>query len=359
MRHSRIITGSFFRIIAFALLMTAVALTQSQAQKFVVKALPLPGAAGLVTLDYFAYDPETGQLWVPGGNTGKVDVIDTTTDQIKVVDGFSVAQVEFRGKPRTMGPSSIARGDGVVYIGNRGNSKICAVNSRTLKPGECMQFAPPSAGLAAAPDGLIFIRPTKEVWATSGAPPVGVPAADKSIQILTSSRGGHLSRAGKIPLPGSAEGYAVDQHHSRFYTNIEEAGQTVAIDVHKRTIVSSWHSCEDPSGVAVDAKRGFVFVACRDHVIVLDSNHSGRTVGSINTGVGLDNIDYSERDGLLYAAAAEAALLTIARVDDQGTPTAVAIVPTRKGVRSVVAGPKGSAYLIDPLDGSILKVTPK
>jgi hypothetical protein len=350
---------SFLLVIALVLLTTAVASAQSQAPKFEVKAVRLPGAAGLVTLDYFAYDPVTGQLWVPGGNTGKVDVIDTATDQIRAVEGFSVVQVEFRGKPRAMGPSSIAMGGGVAYIGSRGDSKICAVFSKTLKMGECMQFAPPSAGLAAAPDGLIFVRPTQEVWATRGAPPVGVPAADKSILILSASQGGHLSRAGKIPLPGSAEGYAVDEHHGRFYTNIEEAGQTVAIDVHKRAIVSTWRSCEDPSGVAVDGKRGFVFVACRDHVIVLDSNHDGRTVGSIATGMGLDNIDYSERDGLLYAAAAEAAQLTIARVDDKGIPTPVAVVPTTKGARSVVAGPNGSAYLIDPYGGSILKVTPK
>jgi DNA-binding beta-propeller fold protein YncE len=164
---------------------------------------------------------------------------------------------------------------------------------------------------------------------------------------------------GKIPLPGSAEGYAVDKYHDRFYTNIEETGQTVAIDVHKRAIVSSWHSCDDPSGVAVDGKRGFVFVACRDHVIVLDTNHDGKTVGSVSTGMGLDNIDYSETDGLLYAAAAEAAQFTIARVDGKGVATVVATVPTRKGARSVVAGPRGSAYLIDPYGGAILKVTPK
>lgn len=103
-----------------------------------------------------------------------------------------------------------------------------------------------------------------------------------------------------------------------------EAGQTVAIDVRKRTVVSTWCSCDDPGGRAVESKRGFVFVACRNHVIVSDTVHDGRVVGSIATGGGVDNIDYVVDTGLLYAAAAEAAQLTVARFDDNGKPTHLA-----------------------------------
>jgi len=48
--------------------------------------------------------------------------------------------------------------------------------------------------------------------------------------------------------------------------------------------------------------------------------------------------------------------LTVARIDDSGRPTLLALVPTAKGARSVVAGASESAYLIDPLGGRILKV---
>lgn len=346
-------------VIAFLLICAlGVAAQDSSPLKFTLKPLLLPGGNGLITLDYFAYDQHTGRLWVPAGNTGSVDVIDTSTDQIRRVDGFAVAQVEFRGKSRPMGPSSVSIGDGVVYIGSRADSKICTIDARTLKTVECIAFAPASAGLASAPDGLIYIAATRELWATSGAPPVGIPAADKALKILSASKALHLEPAGKIPLPGSAEGYAVDNQHGRFYTNLEETGQTVAIDVRKRAIVSTWRSCDDPSGVAVDSKLGFVFVACVDHVIVLDTAHDGRVVGSLSTGAGLDNIDYSEDQGLLYAAAAKAAELTIARIDNRGKPTTVAVIPTVEGARSVVAGANGCAYLIDPFAGRILKVAP-
>ena len=77
------------------------------------------------------------------------------------------------------------------------------------------------------------------------------------------------------------------------------------------------------------------------------------------TGAGVDNIDYDEDSGLLYAAAGDAAQLTIARVSDTGRPTITALVPTTRGARSVVAGPNGCAYLIDPVGGRILRVEPK
>lgn len=343
---------------AWAVLVVLVPLACAATLEFKVKPLPLPGSHGSAMLDYFAYDRDTGLLWVPAGDTASVDVIDTTTDQIRRIEGFAIAQVEFRGKPRMMGPSSVALGDGVAYIGSRADSQICVIDARTLKLDNCIAFAPASKGLASAPDGLIYIAATKELWATSGAPPVGVPAAEKAIKILSASQPTKLVQAAQIALRGSAEGYALDNGHGRFYTNLEETGQTIAIDVRERKVVATWRSCDHPSGVAADRSRGFVFVACSDHVIVLDPSHEGKVVGSVVTGAGVDNIDYASESGWLYVAAQDAAQLTIARIDDSGDPVVLARVPTAKGARSVVAGGNGRAYVIDPLAGQILKVEP-
>lgn len=48
-------------------------------------------------LDYLAYHHTGPLLWVPAANTGSVELIDTTTDQFKRVEGFSI---ELRGKLR-------------------------------------------------------------------------------------------------------------------------------------------------------------------------------------------------------------------------------------------------------------------
>src|SRR3982074_1391933 len=136
------IWNSGFLAVLILFSVSVAAAQETGSRKFTVKPLPLPGASGLVMLDYFAYDHSSRLLWVPAANTGGVIIIKTTTDQIKRVEGFSVAQIEIRGKLRPMGPSSVAIGDGVVYIGSRADSKICIVDGRTLKLGACIASPP-------------------------------------------------------------------------------------------------------------------------------------------------------------------------------------------------------------------------
>jgi DNA-binding beta-propeller fold protein YncE len=324
-----------------------------------LKPISLPGASGVVALDYFAYDQSTGKLWVPASNTGNVDVIDENSDAVSQVTGFKTGEVELRGRKITLGPTAVSIGDGVAYIGNRGDSSLCVIDAQNLKRGESLQVAPPSAGPASAPDAVVYIGATKELWITTGAPPIGVPSAEKAIQVFDASEPHHLKFKLKIPLDGSAEGYAVDNQRGVFYTNIEEAGKTVAIDVRSHKAVSTWKVHDDLQGLALDSARGFLFVACGDHVVSLDVAHGGRVVDSLVTGPGLDNIDYSPDQKLLYAAASITATLSIIEVGDDGKFRLKALVPTVKGARGVVAGKGETAYLIDPAEGRILKVTHK
>jgi DNA-binding beta-propeller fold protein YncE len=329
-------------------------------QDFMVKKLELPDANGLVVLDYFAYDDRHARVWVPAGNLGVVAVIDGVTDKITTIGGFHTGEVELFGKKRVMGPSSVSIGDGVVYIGNRGDSTICVINAATLTLVGCRPIADPAAGLAAAPDAVVYVATTKELWVTTGAPPLGVPAADQSLLILDASDPKRLKQKRKLALGGSAEGYVVDEKRGLFYTSLEERGETVAIDVRRKQIVSRWRSgCDEPHGIALDKARRLLFVACADRVIALDAAHESRVLGSIPTGDGLDNIDYSASEKKVYAAASIVGTLTIASVDDHGGMIAVATVPTVKGARSVIAGKGSTAYLIDPVGGSILKVGPQ
>src|SRR5437762_1182563 len=228
--------------------------------------ISLPGASGVVALDYFAYDRATGKVWVPASNTGNVDVIDESSDAVSQVTGFKTGEVELRGRKITLGPTAVSVGDGVVYIGNRGDSSLCVIDALTLKREECLQVAPPSAGPGAAPDVGVYVAATKEVCIRTGAPPIGVPSADKAIQVFDVSEPRHLKLKLKIPLDGSAEGYAVDNQRGLFYTNIEEAGKTVAIDVRYHKVVAEWKVHDDLQGLTLDSARGFLFVACGDHV---------------------------------------------------------------------------------------------
>jgi DNA-binding beta-propeller fold protein YncE len=322
-----------------------------------LKPISLPGATGPVALDYFAYDRATGKLWVPASNTGSVDVIDEATDAVSQVTEFQTGEIERHGHKITVGPTAASIGDGVVYIGNRGNATLCVIAAQTLERGECV---PASSDHSVTPDGVVYVAKTKELWITTRPVSSATVDAAKALQVFDASDPRHLKWKTKIPLENLAEGYAVDNERGLFFTNVEETGTTVAIDVKKHKIVAKYRpGSSERQGLALDNTRRFLFVACGDHVVSIDAGHGGTVIDSITTGPGLDNIDYSADAKLLYAAASQPASLTIAEVDDHGKFHLRATVPTVKSARGVVAGKGETAYLIDPAEGRILKLTHK
>ena len=346
---------------AAGLLVISVALTVLAADpttpNYEIKPIVLPDANGPVTLDYFAYDPATRKLWLPASNLGSVAVIDEKTDAVSQITGFKTGEIERRGQKRIVGPTSATIGDGVVYTGNRGDATVCVIDAKTLERGECV---PASPDHSITPDGVVYVAATKEVWInTRPATAANVDPA-KSLHVFDATDPRHLKWKAAIPLENLAEGYAVDNKRGLFYTNVEEIGATLAIDVRTKKIVSKWNpGSTEVGGVALDSGRGFLFVACGDHVVNLDAAHDGKVLDSIQTGAGVDNIDYSTEEKILYAAAGQAATLTIAEVGDDGKFHLKATVPTVKGARTVVAAGNETAYVIDPAEGKILKVSPK
>src|SRR3954467_2368588 len=92
------------------------------------------------SMDYLIYEPANHRLWVPAGNTGNVDVIDTATGKVTPIAGFATRPATKPGRPN-MGPSSATVGEGVVWVGNRGDNKVCELDARTLEKRRCVQLA--------------------------------------------------------------------------------------------------------------------------------------------------------------------------------------------------------------------------
>jgi DNA-binding beta-propeller fold protein YncE len=281
-------------------------------------------------MDYIAYDPSTNSVWVPGGNTAAVDVVDAATNKVRQIPGLPTSEVEFRGGKRVLGPTAVSVGEGVVYIGNRGDSTVCAFNSVSLARGAC-------GHLDSMPDGVVYVAPTKEVWVTT--------PRDKSIRVLD---GKTLEQKAKLVFEGNPEGYAVDAKRGRFYTNLEDQDRTLAIDLKTQKTVATWNpSCgkEGPHGLGIDVNAGHLFVACSTLAEVLDAGRDGVVLSKVDTGDGVDDIHYVPATRLLYVGAGGAGKLTIVHADENGHLTVVAQVPTQAGARNGVVSKNGTVYL--------------
>jgi hypothetical protein len=312
-----------------------------------VRAISLPGApASGVAMDYLAYDRSHHRVWVPAGNAGSVDVVDTIQGNVTRIDGFPTSEIERNGKTRIVGPSSATVGDGYVYVGNRGDSSVCAIEAESLRKGSCVK-------LDSTPDALAYVRTTKEVWATT-------PKTD-SIAIIDAANGGNLRMRTEVRLDGAPEGVAVDDWRAVFYTNLEDKDRTLTLDLWSKKVTGDWPaSCGEggPKGLAVDRSLKFVFLACSDRVKSLDANHDGKELSAIDVGAGVDDIAYLEARRELYVGAAKAAKLTIATVDVRGRLGVEAAIATAPGARNAVVTDDGVVYLTDSAEGKLLVVSP-
>ena len=236
-------------------------------------------------------------------------------------------------------------GEGVVWIGNRGNNQLSGYDAKTLAPRGVIQ-------LPTMPDGLAYARSTHELWATT--------PGDKTITI-TQVDGKIPGPLATIKLDGSPEGYAVDDGRGLFYTNLEDKDRTLVIDIKTRKVVSNW-----PAGCGAEGPRGWPSTpptggssspaptACKRSIW----RTTEKFLAGITTGAGVDNPAYDAARRLLYIAAGADSEMVIAHVDDTGVPRKIASVPTAKGARNPVLDARGNVYVEDSSGGRLLVVEP-
>ena len=326
-------------IVALGAMPVVLHAADAQSAKRTVRILALPDHGQKnITMDYIAYDSKTGDVWVPATNVGSVDVVNTRNNRVHEITGFATKEMEFQGRKFALGPSGVSIGEGLVYIGDRADMSICAVDEKTLVRRNC-------GHIDSMPDGVVYVAPTREVWVTA--------PRDNSVRILDSQT---LQQKEKLTFPGRPEGYAVDAKRGRLYMNYEDKDLTTAIDLRTHKTVATWqaHCGEDgPHGLSVDQNPGFLFVACSTRAEVLDAGHNGEQLSSINTGDGVDDLKYSPFTHMLYVGAAKDARLTVAQIGANGKLSEVAAVPTHEGARNGVVTKNGTVYLAHSRPGNL------
>ena len=307
--------------------------------KYTTHVLNLPShGKDNITNDYITYDARTNEVWVPAINVGSVYVIDAGTEKIHEITGFATKEISFpNDRTGVQGPSGVYVGDGVVYIGDRADQSICAVDEKTFERKNC-------GHIDSTPDGVAYVAPAHEVWVTS--------PRDNTVRILDA---GTLEQKAKLTFPGRPEGYAVDARRGRFYMNYEDKDLTTAIDLKTHQTLAKWQpNCgpDGPHGLQIDQNTGYLFVACSTEAKVLNAGGNGQVLSSIDTGDGVDDINYSPATHMLYVGAPKDGKLTVARVNAAGKLELLAVVPTHVGERNGVVAGNGTVYMAHARPGN-------
>jgi YVTN family beta-propeller protein len=144
-----------------------------------------------------------------------------------------------------------------------------------------------------------------------------------------------------IPLGGTPEFAAVDQAAGRVYCNIEDKSEVAVIDANKHEVVAHWSLApgEGPSGIALDAPHHRLFSGCHNKMMVMLDTESGKVVGSVPIGAGVDGCAFDDATQLAFASCAEGTT-TIAREEAPDKLIVLQTLKTERGARTMALDPQ-------------------
>lgn len=84
---------------------------------------------------------------------------------------------------------------------------------------------------------------------------------------------------------------------------------------------------------------------------------TGKLVGSLVVGAGVDVIDFNARLSHLYVPSAKKAVLSIIGVGEQGQPSLLGTAATSTGAHCVTANDRDGAWVCDVRGGRLLAIS--
>lgn len=303
-----------------------------------VAEVPLPGGKGGFGFDDLGFSSHLGEVLVPAGRTGRLDLIAPESLHVVTIEGFA-EEAHWHGG-HGEGITSVAENGDLLYVVDRTARRldVVAAGSRRI-----VGFAP----LKAAPDYVRIVPGRREAWVTE-------PSRERIEVFSLGSDGRHPVSVGAIPVPGGPESLVMDATTGRAYTHLWK-GMTVAIAIAGRATVARWpNGCRSSRGIALDEHRGHLFVACAEGKVVTLDVGDGRRLSSLAVGRGVDIIAYDSKTHHLFAPAARSASLAIASVSRAGRLSLLGTVPTAPGAHCVTVDEAHRAYVCDPRRGRLL-----
>ena len=291
---------------ALLLLVLAVAFAQSGYHK--IRKISIPGDG---FWDYLTTDAATGRVFVSHGTEvavvdGKKGEVTGTITGLKLVHGIALAPEFNHG-----------------FISDGAANQVVVFDMTTLaKVGEV------AAGMN--PDGIIYDPASKRVFAFNGR--------SGSATAVDAEKG---TLAGTVTLEGKPEFPAPDgQGH--VYVNIEDKSEVMEIDSKALSVLNKWPlaPCEEPSGLAIDAKSRRLFSGCDNKMMSVMDADTGKVVTTVPIGAGVDATWFDPGTKYVFNSCGQDGVLTVIHEDSPDKYTVVENVTTEKGARTMALDPK-------------------
>jgi YVTN family beta-propeller protein len=258
--------------------------------------------------DYLTLDPDGNRLFVAHSST--IAVVDLAT-------GKQVGEI----------PATGAHGVALVsdkHLGFSSNGRagtVTVFDTQTLKPQSDIK-------VGENPDAIIYDPHSKHVIVMNGR--------SKDLMAIDPAT---LKVVATIPLGGKLEFAAVDSGH--VYVNVEDTGEIASVDTKTWKADQRWKltGCEEPSGLALDAKLGHLFAVCGNKQMVVVDTKTGNLITTLPTGDGTDAAAFDPTVNYAFASNGEGTL-TVVRETKGGKYEVAGNIETARGARTMALDPK-------------------
>jgi DNA-binding beta-propeller fold protein YncE len=188
-----------------------------------------------------------------------------------------------------------------------------------------------ATGMAAAgenPDSIRYDSVSGRVFAFNGR--------SKNATAVDAKTGNVVAT---IALPGKPE-FSVADGKGKVYVNIEDTHEVVEIDAAKATMIKKYalNPCEEPTGLAIDAKNRRLFSACSNRLMVVSDPDAGKVVAMAPIGAGSDGAAFDPGTGYAFTSNGDG---TLTIVQQRGaTWEVLENVATERGARTIALDEK-------------------
>ncbi len=209
------------------------------------------------------------------------------------------------------------------FTSNGETSRASVIDLRTLKT----LFR---VDTGSGPDVILYEPGRQEVYSFNGRAG-SVTIIDARTQQVVAT----------IPLPGKPELAVADPAAGRVYVNIEDKNEVVAIDTMSHQIAAGWPIAPgtEPSGLAIDVAHHRLFVGCHNGLLVMLDAGTGRVLGTVPIGQGVDGGAFDPGTQLAFASCGDGTV-TIAKEEAPDRLTVVQTLATEPGARTMALDPK-------------------
>jgi YVTN family beta-propeller protein len=272
-----------------------------------IKEIPIGGEGGW---DILTIDSPAHRLYL--SHATKVVVVDLTKN---AVTG------EITDTPGVHGFIAVPEVDR-GFSSNGKENKISVVDLKTFKTISKLDSG-------ANPDAIVYDPKRGEVYVFNHTGNSATVIDAKAAKVVAT-----------IPLGGAPEFAAVDSGAGRVYCNIEDKSEVVVIDAAKHEVTAHWPLApgEEPSGIALDAAHHRLFTTCHNKMMEMVDTESGKVVGSVPIGTGVDGAAFDDASQLAFASCGEGTT-TIAKEEAPDKLTVVQTLKTERGARTIAIDP--------------------